>query len=130
MDGVCMSRLILQSSLCCILFVSLTQYIVCYHNPVSFVPLTVGATGVAITNSIQTLMVDMFPGRSASIMASNNLIRCLFGAGATVLIDPALQALGVGWVSAWLNQIDGGLHSHINICFLKGIYCCIFGTTT
>ncbi|CAO3680217.1 unnamed protein product [Umbelopsis ramanniana] len=56
-----------------------------------------GATGVAITNSIQTLMVDMFPGRSASIMASNNLIRCLFGAGATVLIDPALQALGVGW---------------------------------
>jgi hypothetical protein len=47
-------------------------------------------------------MVDMFPGRSASIMASNNLIRCLFGAGATVLIDPALEALGVGWVSAWL----------------------------
>lgn len=44
-------------------------------------------------------MVDMFPGRSASIMASNNLVRCLFGAGATVLIDPALQALGVGWVN-------------------------------
>ncbi|KAI9287228.1 major facilitator superfamily domain-containing protein [Umbelopsis sp. AD052] len=56
-----------------------------------------GVTGVANTNSIQTLMVDMFPGRSASIMASNNLIRCLFGAGATVLIDPALEALGVGW---------------------------------
>ncbi|GAB5585730.1 hypothetical protein Unana1_00630 [Umbelopsis nana] len=56
-----------------------------------------GATGVANTNSIQTLMVDMFPGHSASIMASNNLIRCLFGAGATVLIDPALQSLGVGW---------------------------------
>jgi hypothetical protein len=90
--------------------------------------LTVGASGVAITNSIQTLMVDMFPGRSASIMASNNLIRCLFGAGATVLIDPALQALGVGWVSAWLNQIDDGLHNYINVFFLKGIYCCIFGT--
>jgi hypothetical protein len=116
--------------LCCILFVSLTQYIVCYHNPVLFIQFTVGATGVAITNSIQTLMVDMFPGRSASIMASNNLIRCLFGAGATVLIDPALQALGVGWVSAWLNQVDDYIHNHINIFFLTGIYCSIFGTIT
>lgn len=59
----------------------------------------VGACGTAVINSIQTLMVDMFPGRSASIMASNNLVRCLFGAGATVIIDPALEKLGVGWVS-------------------------------
>ncbi|KAM3582225.1 hypothetical protein VKS41_005656 [Umbelopsis sp. WA50703] len=56
-----------------------------------------GVSSTALTNSIQTLMVDMFPGRSASIMASNNLIRCLFGAGATIIIDPALEKLGVGW---------------------------------
>ncbi|KAJ8663020.1 hypothetical protein O0I10_001197 [Lichtheimia ornata] len=56
-----------------------------------------GFTSQAIFNCIQTLLVDLFPTRSASITASNNIFRCLFGAGATTAIIPLINACGVGW---------------------------------
>ncbi|KAI8148834.1 major facilitator superfamily domain-containing protein [Fennellomyces sp. T-0311] len=56
-----------------------------------------GFTSQAIFNAIQTLLVDLYPTRSASITASNNIFRCLAGAGATTVILPSIQAVGVGW---------------------------------
>lgn len=66
----------------------------------------VGFTSQAIFNASQTLLVDMFPDKSASVTATNNMFRCLFGALATVMILPTIQAVGVGWaftiISAFL----------------------------
>ncbi|KAI8337093.1 major facilitator superfamily domain-containing protein [Chlamydoabsidia padenii] len=45
----------------------------------------------------QTLMVDLFPGRGASITASYNFIRCILGALMTVIVDPGISGIGVGW---------------------------------
>ncbi|RUS20019.1 hypothetical protein BC937DRAFT_86558 [Endogone sp. FLAS-F59071] len=50
----------------------------------------------AIFNVYSTLMVDLFPGDSASITASNNLSRCIFSAIATVTVNPEVAALGSG----------------------------------
>ncbi|PGH05658.1 hypothetical protein GX51_02818 [Blastomyces parvus] len=56
-----------------------------------------GATLTSAVNTVSTLIVDLHPGRAATVTASNNLIRCLFGAGATAVISPMIHGLGVGW---------------------------------
>lgn len=38
-----------------------------------------GFTITSLFNVFQTLMIDLFPGKGASVTASNNLIRCLLG---------------------------------------------------
>lgn len=40
---------------------------------------TVGFSLIGIFNGIQTLLVDLFPGKGAFISASNNLARCILG---------------------------------------------------
>ena len=48
-------------------------------------------------NSLSTLMVDWFPTRSATITASANFFRCLFGAASSALIIPIINKMGLGW---------------------------------
>ncbi|KAI8985931.1 major facilitator superfamily domain-containing protein, partial [Pilobolus umbonatus] len=54
----------------------------------------VGFANTSIFNIFQTLMVDLFPGKSATITATNNLVRCILGAIATVIIEPGIQGVG------------------------------------
>lgn len=64
-----------------------------------------GLCSTSIFNSISTLLVDLFPGQSASATAANNLYRCLFGAAGTAVIEPTLSALGPGWTFTMLTLI-------------------------
>lgn len=47
-------------------------------------------------NVTSTLIVDYYPGKSATATAANNLVRCLLGAGATAAIIPMIDAWGRG----------------------------------
>jgi len=53
----------------------------------------------------QTLLMDLFPGRGASVTASNNLVRCLLGAVLVSIIDYITDGVGLGWaftiLGAW-----------------------------
>ncbi|CAD6573957.1 MAG: hypothetical protein CYPHOPRED_005242 [Cyphobasidiales sp. Tagirdzhanova-0007] len=64
------------------------------------VPLTAsfvnGAVFMIIINGVGTLAVDCFPENSSSATASNNLVRCLAGAGATAAIKPLIIAINSG----------------------------------
>lgn len=71
---------------------------------------TFSASG--IMTSSQTLLVDLFPGKGASITASNNLVRCLLGAMATACIGPGIAGVGMGWM---FTIIGLGLVAN-NIC--------------
>lgn len=42
---------------------------------------------------------------AAAATASNNLVRCLLGAGATALIDPMLDAMGRGWCFTFIALV-------------------------
>lgn len=56
--------------------------------------------GLCVTGSfsiLNTLIVDLNPGKPATAVAANNLVRCLFGAGGTAFIESMLRALGRGW---------------------------------
>ncbi|KAK1759157.1 putative transporter AQR1 [Echria macrotheca] len=56
--------------------------------------------GLCITGSfsiLNTLVVDVYPHAPATAIAANNLVRCLFGAGGTAIVEPMLLAMGQGW---------------------------------
>ncbi|KAF5232798.1 hypothetical protein FANTH_12809 [Fusarium anthophilum] len=43
------------------------------------------------------LMLDLYPGKAGTVTASNNLLRCLLGAGAAAAVVPMINAIGTGW---------------------------------
>ncbi|KAJ5536761.1 hypothetical protein N7513_009947 [Penicillium frequentans] len=50
------------------------------------------ATAIFTINS--ALIIDLYPGASASATAVNNLMRCLVGAGGVALVTPIIDAIG------------------------------------
>ncbi|KAL8817333.1 MAG: hypothetical protein Q9191_008167, partial [Dirinaria sp. TL-2023a] len=67
------------------------------------------ATSFLLSASMQvlsTLMVDIWPGRSAAATAANNLFRCEVGAAASAAIQPMIQAIGRGWAYTTLALIS------------------------
>ncbi|KAM3070399.1 hypothetical protein ACMFMG_010226 [Clarireedia jacksonii] len=57
----------------------------------------IGYALVASFQILNILMVDIYPGRPATVTAANNLVRCEIGAVATAVIVPMVDALGTGW---------------------------------
>lgn len=53
-------------------------------------------------NVLNTLIVDLYPDAPATATAANNLVRCLFGAVATAVIDYMLDGMGRGWCFTFL----------------------------
>lgn len=56
-----------------------------------------GLSLTASFNTVSTLLVDIYPNTAAAATASNNFVRCLLGAGATAVLVPMLDAMGIGW---------------------------------
>ena len=57
-----------------------------------------GWSTTSLQSIITTFMVDVFPDRSASAVASLNLARCLIGAGGTAAVLPLMQLEPVGLI--------------------------------
>ncbi|KAK4445643.1 major facilitator superfamily domain-containing protein [Podospora aff. communis PSN243] len=56
--------------------------------------------GLCVTGSfsiLHSMVVDLYPEAPATAIAANNLVRCLFGAGGTAVIEPMLKSMGRGW---------------------------------
>ncbi|KDN66119.1 putative conserved hypothetical protein [Colletotrichum sublineola] len=66
-----------------------------------------GFCASASLNCIQALMLDINPGRAGTVLASNSLLRCLLGAGATAATVPLITAVGIGWALT----VFGGLNA-------------------
>jgi len=59
----------------------------------------------ATMNSIAVLMIDIYPGRAGTVTAANNLLRCWLGSGATALVVPMIDAMGIGWTCSFFGLI-------------------------
>ncbi|CEP12283.1 hypothetical protein [Parasitella parasitica] len=55
--------------------------------------------------STNTLLVDLFPKNSAAIIASNNLTRCFLAAAVVMIVQPGIQAIGVGWLFTVISLV-------------------------
>ncbi|KAK2047294.1 MFS general substrate transporter [Colletotrichum somersetense] len=67
----------------------------------------IGFCAAASLNCIQVLMMDINPGQVGTVVASNNLLRCLLGAGATAATVPLINGVGIGWATT----VFGGLNA-------------------
>ncbi|KAJ2956524.1 hypothetical protein NQZ79_g7643 [Umbelopsis isabellina] len=65
----------------------------------------IGLSQTSLFISIQTLIIDLYPRNSASISASNNLVRCLLGAASTAAIQPGINAIGVQYMFLTLGLV-------------------------
>lgn len=59
----------------------------------------------ASINTVSTLLVDVFPGRSGAASAANNLSRCLVGAAGTGFVNPLIEAIGIGWTGTFFGLL-------------------------
>ncbi|KAI9704058.1 MAG: hypothetical protein M1820_005680 [Bogoriella megaspora] len=59
--------------------------------------LVLGYALVAGFQSLSVLIVDLNRSKPATASAANNLVRCLFGAGASAVVNPLTEAIGYGW---------------------------------
>ncbi|KAL3456455.1 major facilitator superfamily domain-containing protein [Aspergillus heterothallicus] len=56
-----------------------------------------GFATVSATNSLNTLLIDLFPNRPATAAAACNLVRCWLGALGAAVVDHMLRNIGIGW---------------------------------
>lgn len=66
------------------------------HQRSEYVHLSKLRFRILMLSSILTV-IDLFPTESATSTSTNNLIRCLLGAGGLAVIDPILNRLGAGY---------------------------------
>ncbi|RDW56965.1 hypothetical protein BP5796_13032 [Coleophoma crateriformis] len=56
-----------------------------------------GYTISAAYQTLNVLLVDIYPGKGATVTAANNLLRCETGAAAAAVIAPMISSIGTGW---------------------------------
>ncbi|KAI9288906.1 major facilitator superfamily domain-containing protein [Umbelopsis sp. AD052] len=64
-----------------------------------------GYSSTSIFIVFHTLLVDLYPKHTASIAASNNIVRCLLGAAMTAAIEPGIAGIGVQYMFLALGLI-------------------------
>ena len=77
-----------------------------YHAPLA-VPLVLqfilGFCLVVISNSVNSLLSDIFPGKVSTASAASNLVRCLLGAVGAATVDSMLKGMGLGWAFVFMG---------------------------
>jgi MFS family permease len=63
----------------------------------------IGFCFIASLNTLNTLLVDLFPDRAATAAAACNLVRCWLGAIGAAVIDQMLTGMGWGWTFFFLG---------------------------
>lgn len=52
---------------------------------------------IVASNSVSTLLSDIYPGSVSTASAASNLVRCLLGAIGAATVNDVLKAMGLGW---------------------------------
>ncbi|KAJ6009171.1 hypothetical protein N7522_004187 [Penicillium canescens] len=76
------------------------------------------------TNQVlNALMVDLWPGKSATATAANNLFRCELGAAASAAVSPMVSAMGNGWAYTTLALVSIAVSPCLWLTAHYGIKC-------
>jgi multidrug resistance protein len=54
---------------------------------------------------VQILIIDITPGKPATVTAAFNLVRCLLGAAMTAVVNPIIDAWGNGWTFTFIALV-------------------------
>ncbi|KAF2193980.1 hypothetical protein K469DRAFT_536308, partial [Zopfia rhizophila CBS 207.26] len=75
-------------------------WVVDYHAHIAVsitLAIFIGGLDTCILAAFLMLVVDLFQSQSFSVTAYMNLSHCLIAAGGTTVVQPLIQAVGVGW---------------------------------
>lgn len=67
----------------------------------------VGCKCTVLHQVYSALVVDVFPERTGTAAAANNVVRCVAAAAAVAALEPLVGRLGYGWVFTLLGVVDG-----------------------
>jgi MFS family permease len=95
---------LILSSFCMIGFGWMVQYKVNLAGPLILL-FVIGFCVSSSVNTVNVLLVDVFPGKAGSATAANNLCRCWMGAGATSGVVPMINKVGVGWTTTFYGSL-------------------------
>lgn len=62
-------------------------------------------TQVSCSNSLSSLLVDLFPEKPSTVTAASNLVRCWVAGAGTAVIALMLDAMGWGWCYTFLGLV-------------------------
>jgi MFS family permease len=79
---------------------------------VIILPTTVSLAASGFMTTSSTLLIDLYPGKEASVTACINFVRCIFAAAAAAYINPAIEGIGMGFTF----QIIGIVLGFHNFC--------------
>lgn len=65
----------------------------------------IGLCFISALNTLNTLLVDLFPDRASTAAAACNLVRCWLGAVGAAVIDQMLVGMGWGWCFGFLGLL-------------------------
>ena len=65
----------------------------------------IGSCLTGVFDILNTLLVDLYPGSSATATAANNLVRCLMGAAGTAVILQMIDGMGRGWSFSFIAAV-------------------------
>ncbi|KAL3497178.1 citrate synthase-like protein [Aspergillus germanicus] len=90
--------------------IPLSSYALLPNTPPLPISLTVifliSFTITASYNVMNVLLVDLYYTTPTSAMATNNLVRCLFGAASTALVQPCIHRFGLGATYAVVSGVN------------------------
>ena len=69
----------------------------------------IGFTTSGAFKVVTVFNVDIAQSKPATAAAAFNLIRCLFGAASTALVNPVIKAWGRGWTFTFIGLLEIGL---------------------
>lgn len=79
-----------------------------------------GVGMIGFVNTINTLLIDIYPHKAGAAVAANNLTRCLIGAAFSAAIQPMITAVGDGWAFFILGAIYLALLPFLLLVMKKG----------
>ena len=69
----------------------------------------IGAKCTVVHQVYSALVVDVFPNKTGTAAAANNITRCTAAATAVAVLGPLVQVIGYSWVFTLLGVLDAGL---------------------
>ena len=70
---------------------------------------------------LNVLMVDIYPGKTATAAAANNIVRCELGAAATAALGSMVKAMGDGWAYTLLALLFLGYSPVLLLVMARGM---------
>ncbi|KAL4895505.1 major facilitator superfamily domain-containing protein [Aspergillus ambiguus] len=111
--------LLYASCLCMIAYGWVMNFRTSLAGPIVMLFFT-GHLMVGAFTTLSSLIVDTHRQSAATAQAANNLLRCLFAAGAAALASPLIDCMGIGWTGTFVAAVWAAFSPCLWLVYRRG----------